>query len=135
LRSVKSSIIDVTERERAQQALQRSQFYLSEGQRLAHMGSWAFNPSGFFEDGSDERFPMYGLDPPKWALTPFEYWSEENYRIWGFDPQQGLPNHEALRQRIYPDDQDRVYEEILDAWRQNRDYALEFRIVLPDGTV
>jgi PAS domain S-box-containing protein len=132
---VVSTIVDVTERKRAQQAIQRSQFYLSEGQRLAHMGSWAFNPSGFFEDASDQRFPIYGLDQPKWALTPFEYWSEENYRIWGLDPQQGLPNHEALRQRIHPGDRDRVYEQILDAWRHNRDYALEFRIVLPDGTV
>jgi PAS domain S-box-containing protein len=32
---------DITERKRAEQALQRSQFYLSEGERLAHVGSWA----------------------------------------------------------------------------------------------
>ena len=47
---------DVTERKRAEQALQRSQFYLSEGQRLAHMGSWALNPSGFFDHWSHELF-------------------------------------------------------------------------------
>src|SRR5258707_4124373 len=40
--------LDIEELKCAEQALQRSQFYLSEGQRLAHMGSWAFNPSGFF---------------------------------------------------------------------------------------
>jgi PAS domain S-box-containing protein len=129
------TIVDVTERKRAQQTIQRSQFYLSEGQRLGHMGSWAFNPSGFFEDASGQRFPIYGLDPPKWALTPFEYWSEENYRIWGLDPNQGLPNHEALQQRIHPDDRGRVYDQILDAWRDSRDYAVEFRIILPDGTL
>ena len=32
-----------------QRAEQRSEFYLAEGQRLAHMGSWALNPSGVFD--------------------------------------------------------------------------------------
>jgi PAS domain S-box-containing protein len=52
--------LDVTERKRAEQALQRSQFYLSEGQRLARMGSWALNPSGFFDHWSHELFQIYG---------------------------------------------------------------------------
>ena len=38
-------------------------------------------------------------------------------------------------QRIHPDDRDRVHEGVQDALRQKRDYAVEFRIVLPDGTV
>ena len=37
------SSIDIEDRKRAEEALQQSQFYLAEGQRLAHMGSWAFN--------------------------------------------------------------------------------------------
>jgi PAS domain S-box-containing protein len=41
-------IQDITDRKRAEGALQQTQFYLVEGQRLAHMGSWAFNPSGLF---------------------------------------------------------------------------------------
>src|SRR5246127_408220 len=32
---------DITEQKQAEQALRRSQFYLSEGERLAHIGSWA----------------------------------------------------------------------------------------------
>jgi PAS domain S-box-containing protein len=35
------TVQDVTEGKRAEQALRRSQFYLSEGERLAHVGSWA----------------------------------------------------------------------------------------------
>jgi len=34
-----------SELQRSAQELQRSEFYLSEGQRLAHMGSWGFNPA------------------------------------------------------------------------------------------
>jgi C4-dicarboxylate-specific signal transduction histidine kinase len=47
----------------------------------------------------------------------------------------GLPDFEALRQRTHPDDRSRVAEEIQEALRQKRDFELEFRIVLPDGTV
>ena len=39
------------------------------------------------------------------------------------------------RQRIHPDDRERVWEEEQEALRQKTDFAAEFRIVLPDGTV
>src|SRR5258708_35253881 len=54
-------------------ALRRNEFYLSQGQRLAHMGSWAFNPAGFFEHWSRELLKIYGLDPEKEAPTLEEY--------------------------------------------------------------
>jgi PAS domain S-box-containing protein len=102
---------DITERKRAEEALRRSESYLADAQRFTHTGSWAFN-----------------------AITPL-YWSEENFRIWGFDPQQGLPAREAVLQRIHPEDRDRVVEYVQNAVRERRDYAVEFRIVLPDGAV
>src|SRR5438876_604895 len=94
-----------------QRAEQRQEAYLAEAQRLTHTGSWAFN-----------------------AKTPL-YWSEENFRIWGFDPQQGLPDRETMLQRIHPEDRGRVVEEVQNAVREGRDYAVEFRIVLSDGAV
>jgi len=65
--------MDVTEQERLTDDLRVSQFYLSEGQRLAHMGSWAFNPEGFFEHWSDELFKIYGQDSQKGAPTLEQY--------------------------------------------------------------
>jgi PAS domain S-box-containing protein len=56
-----------------QRAERRSEFYLAEGQRLAHTGSWAFNPSGFFEYWSPELFQICGLDPANGAPTLDEY--------------------------------------------------------------
>src|SRR5580704_11986693 len=67
------TVQDITDRKRAEEQLQRSQFYLSEGQRLARMGSWAFNPSGFFEYWSPELFKICGLDPQKGAPTLEQY--------------------------------------------------------------
>jgi len=102
---------EVFQRERAEEALQRSEAYLAEAQRLTHTGSWAFN-----------------------ATTPL-YWSEENCRIWGFDPQEGLPDRGMILQRIHPEDRGRLLENVQKAVRERRDYDVELRIVLPDGAV
>jgi formate hydrogenlyase transcriptional activator len=64
---------DITERNRTKAELQQSEFYLAEGQRLAHTGSWAFNPSGFFYHWSRELFDIYGLNPDAKAPTLEEY--------------------------------------------------------------
>jgi PAS domain S-box-containing protein len=109
---------DITELRQAEtdlrasgEALRRSEAYLAEAQRLSHTGTLAFN-----------------------ATEPV-YWSPESYRIWELDPLQGLPNRETVLQRIHSDDRERVNVEIDEALRQKRDFVLEFRILLPDGTV
>jgi PAS domain S-box-containing protein len=105
--------IDIDEAKKAEEQLRRSEANLAEAQKLSRTGSWALSPS----------------------TTKIFYWSEECYRIWGFDPAQGVPNRETVWRRIHPDDQKRVVEEAEHALREKRDYSSEFRIVLPDGTV
>jgi PAS domain S-box-containing protein len=104
--------VDIDEGKKAEDRLRRSEAYLAEAQRLSHTGTWV-------SDGT---------------LTTV-YNSEENYRIWGVDPLQGFPSRDAMWQRIHPDDRGRVWERVQEAVRQKRDYAGEFRIVLPDGTI
>ena len=106
-----SFVLDLTERQHAEEALRRSEAYLAESQRLSHTGTSIFNATGTL------------------------YWSEESYRIWGLDPLQGLPDHETVWQRIHPDDRDRVRALVLGALREKREYVVDFRIVLPDGAV
>ena len=59
------SSLDIEERKRAEEELRRSEFYLSEGQRLAHMGSWVLDSAGCFSYWSHEFFHIYGLNPAK----------------------------------------------------------------------
>src|SRR6201996_6482271 len=99
---------DITDRTRAEQALKRSQFYLSEGERIAHIGSWAFNESG-------------------------HYWSDELYKIHGLDPQNGAPTVEQYLALIHPQDRAFMAETIKIMQEQHRGHDLIERIIRPDG--
>lgn len=101
----------ITERKKAEEALRRSEAYLAEAQRLSNSGAYAFNATGS------------------------KYWSEELYRIWGFDPSQGIPSREIWQQRLHPDDRDSFLEKYQAGPSQKREYAIDYRIVLPDGTI
>ena len=105
--------IDIDESKKAEDRLRRSEAWLSQAQRLSHTGNWVYNPTTML----------------------YVYWSDESYRIWGFDPLQGLPSRDAMWQRIHPDDRDRVWATVQEAVRQKRDFTAEFRILLPDGMV
>ena len=106
-------VIDLTERKRAEEALRRGETWVAQAQRLSHTGTWAMNAT----------------------TMRFLYWSEESYRIWGFDPLQGLPSRDDMWGRIHPDDLERVWGEVQEAIGEQRDWFAEFRILLPDGTV
>jgi PAS domain S-box-containing protein len=109
---------DITDRKRAEEALRRSQFYLSEGQRLAHMGSWASNDLGI--RSTDDL----GI-----------YWSDEVYKIFGLDPQNGPPNLEQYLAAVHPDDRVSMAETIRVMHGQRSGCDVTTRIVRPDGEV
>jgi PAS domain S-box-containing protein len=97
------------ERKHAEEKLRRSEAYLAEGQRLSHTGSWAWDV----------------------ATGDMVHWSREHCRLFGFDPEIGPGSLEALRQRIHPDDRDRVLEIWDRAIREGNAYTADFRVVLP----
>ena len=105
--------MDVTAAKHAEEALRRSESYLSEAQRLTHIGSWAWRVAG----------------------RDAVHLSEEWYRIHGFDPEDGLLAWEKRLQRIHPEDRVK-WQEIIDrAIREKSNYEVEVRFLLPDGTV
>ena len=104
------SAFDIEDRKRAEEALRRSEGYLAEAQRLTRTGSWAWNV----------------------ASRRSVYWSQENYRLFGFDPEEGIPSDEVFYQRVHPEDRDRVRREaFLERPDEGSDFDVVFRIVLP----
>ena len=105
-------VIDITERKRAEEALRRAEGYLIEAQRLTHTGAWATD-----------------------AVPEPLYWSEELFRLYGLDSQQGFPTHEQAVQRVHPEDRDKYVQAFHTVIHQKVDSDVEFRTVLPDGTI
>jgi len=91
----------------------RSESYLAQAQQLAHIGSWAWEI------------------PSRNAL----YISEEWYRIYGFDPKEGMPTWEQRLQRVHPADRALWQATIDRAIAEKSDYDVEFRILPPHSTV
>ncbi|HMD98708.1 MAG TPA: PAS domain S-box protein [Terriglobia bacterium] len=106
-------ISDITERRRAEEELRRSEAYLAESQRLSHIGSWAWNLS------SGEL-----------------YWSDETFRIFGFDPAKTKASvRDTFLSRIHPDDRPGIEAGLNAAPAQRSEVEADYRIVLPDGSV
>jgi PAS domain S-box-containing protein len=105
--------IDIEDRKRAAEALRQSESNLAEAQKLTHTGSWAWRIAG------------------RDAL----HLSEEWYRIYGFDPENGPPAFEARLERTHPEDRAKWRGAIERAVAEKSDYEVEFRILLPDGSV
>jgi PAS domain S-box-containing protein len=61
--------------------------------------------------------------------------SEEWYRIYGFDPENGPPAFEERLERTHPEDRAKWRGAIERAVAEKSDYEVEFRILLPDGSV
>src|ERR1700746_783687 len=109
---------DITERKQAEQALRRSQFYLSEGERLAHIGSWASKNLGV-----------------RWSDDLGLYWSDEVYKIFGLAPEKGPPNLEQDLAAIHPQDRASMAETIKTIHEQRGGCDITNRIVRPDGEI
>jgi PAS domain S-box-containing protein len=104
------TVQDITDRKREEDELRRNQFYISEGQRLACMGSWAFNPTGFFD-----------------------YWSQELFKIYGLDPEKGAPTLEQYLATVHPQDRDFMANTIKRMHAERSGCDVKKRIVRPDG--
>src|SRR6266403_1686234 len=108
---VVGAIMDITERRVSEEAVRRSEAYLAEAQRISHTGSFGCKAT------SGEMF-----------------WSEETFRIFGYD-RGTKPAVEAILKRVHPDDKAMVQRQIDSATSHGKDCNLEYRLLLPDDSV
>jgi transcriptional regulator with GAF, ATPase, and Fis domain len=76
--------------------LERSEFYLREGERLAHMGSWSLRVDG-----------------------TFDYWSPETFAIFDFNPSEGIPTLTQWLAVLQPDSRDLLAKTIGKMFRES----------------
>src|SRR5258708_8423662 len=103
------AVTDITESKRAEEALRLSESYLAEAQRITHTGSWVWEVEG----------------------RDAVHLSEEWYRIYGFDPAEGVPGYEKRLQRVHPEDRAGWQQAIERAIPEESNYELTHRILLP----
>ncbi|MGQ0700794.1 MAG: response regulator [Panacagrimonas sp.] len=103
---------DRAERLRAEERLRRSEAFLAEGQRISHTGSWG------------------------WILSVGEVvWSEEHYRLLGFEPGHGEPSMERFLDAVHPEDRSRVTQTLREATAAQRAYSVDYRVLARGGSI
>jgi PAS domain S-box-containing protein len=104
-------VLDLSDQKRAERALRRSEAFLAEGQRLSHMGSFA------------------------WRVATDEItWSEQLYRIYGLPI--GVPvTLEAIRTRLHPEDLSLLEKMVEQARNGGNDFEWQYRLVMPDRSI
>jgi diguanylate cyclase (GGDEF)-like protein/PAS domain S-box-containing protein len=107
---------DITQRKRQEHALRKSEADLNAAQQIAHVGSW-------------EQLYEHPDGPSEAVLT----WSDEFYRIYGFEPQEFTPSNEKLYEAIHPDDHETVRRAIADSIENQVPFEVQHRVILPNG--
>ncbi len=103
---------DISKRKRAELSLNESAESLKYAQEVAKMGYWEYH-----------------------LVNDVAIWSENNFRLYGFEPYEINPSMEDMQNCIHPEDLhlfSNAYSELI---QTNEPVTFELRIVLPDGDI
>src|SRR5438876_9759627 len=103
---------EIIERKSAEEKLRSSEGFLAEGQRISHTGTWSWN-----------------------VAIGEVTWSEEHYRIFGFDPEKTEASFQLFMETVHPEDRSFIKQGLDEAIRERSGFDLEFRLALPDGPI
>jgi PAS domain S-box-containing protein len=103
--------IDSTERKNWEEQIAHHQRLMQQAEQIAGLGSWENN-----------------------LKTGATIWSDEMYRIFGWNIDAAPPNSEQQLAFIHPDDKEYVLMNLQQATEEG-DFDMEHRIVRPDGTI
>ena len=103
---------DVSERQQTLEKLQASKTLLAKAEKIAKIGSWEYD----YE-------------------THQRTWSDELFNILGFIKNGSLPNCQQILECIHPEDRLLVRKTLITAHREGKTWELNYRLLLPDGTI
>jgi len=104
-------VLDLSERKRGEEALRRSEAYLTQAQRFSRTGSFW------------------------WKVSSGELiWSDEAFRVMGYDRTM-RPSVELVFKRVHPEDIQLVEHMVSRAAREGINMDFEHRLLMPDGSI
>ncbi len=109
---------DVTESHHAIESLQRNEAMLRNAQRIARFGSWELD-----------------LMKAPGVTETVSHWSDEVFRIFGYEPGKIEPTNENFFRAVHPEDRERVRQALAESIRLSIGYRLDHRIILSDGSL
>lgn len=109
--------IDMTAREKNERKIRESERHLALAQRVAHIGSWQIN----LPIRKDGHNPMT--------------WSDETFRIFGYEPDAIEPSQDTYFQMVYMDDLPRVKAAFLIAATEAEPFVLDYQMCRRDSRV
>ncbi|RMF65667.1 MAG: PAS domain S-box protein, partial [Cyanobacteria bacterium J069] len=104
--------LDITARKQTELALQEQESLLRAALDLNHIGLWNWN-----------------------LKTGQVTWNDNHFRLLGLTPHEQESSYELWRQAVHPDDLAHAEQMSETTLSQHQDCRLEYRVILPDGTV
>jgi PAS domain-containing protein len=103
---------DITDRKKAEKALQESEERLALAISAGRLATW-----------------------DRLMATDEVVWNDEHFRIMGYEPGEVKPGYQAWAERVHPDDRSKAEAAFARSLEVGGDFSTEFRVLWPDGTV
>jgi PAS domain S-box-containing protein len=110
VRGVLVAARDITELKRSHELIKKRELMLEEAQKLSHIGSW------------------------EWEIeTDTVTWSDELYRIYGYEPGKEIITYEKYLADIHPDETDQIVAIIRQAYADHQPFSFYHKIKRKNG--
>jgi len=101
---------DLKIKEQTKILLEKTKRELAELQNKTYGGSWVFN-----------------------CLNQKQYWSEEIFHLWGFDPNKSTPEYNTVKNLIHPNDIELFNNAFEEGCKKGAPFDIKFRICIPNS--